>query len=560
MNDQNQNQNIYGTDPGAEKAQAAQPAAERTTHPEQPATAQQPEQPASAPQMSAQPSAQPASAPQAGAQAEPQAGGYEYRQAFPGQGQQPVYGNWIGSQPGRTAPGQQPAGYQTGYSPYQYSQQTEPKKEPKRKKGGAFRVVALVLCCCIVCATVFGFGGMTVGYLLSEGRPADPDFEGEIVIPETDDTLLPADQSAPGKEGAVIYEAVKGDSVDLGESDVAAVVYQKASPSVVEITTEVVATSSFIGQYVTEGAGSGVVLSANGYIMTNNHVISGADNITVRTADGKDYKATLIGTDDQSDIAILKVEAEDLTPCVLGYSSELVVGQRVFAIGNPLGTLGGSITDGIVSALSREVTIDGQTMTLLQTNTAINPGNSGGGLFNANGELVAVVNAKSAGTDIEGLGFAIPIDSVRDVIDQLIEYGYIRGRAALNITYVEITSSSDYWTYMNSELGRYITDYGVYVVTSKSDALQLGDRIVAFNGVSVSLGADIKALLSDCSVGDVVEITVVRNGRMKTVEITLGEYIPQNVQIPEQQESEELPEGQEYAPIDPDSWGYSPRK
>ncbi len=459
-------------------------------------------------------------------------GGYEYRQSFAGQQaqnqgyQNPPHGQQYGQPNG--APYGQPYGYY-GH-PYGYQQPAEPQK---KKSGIGKRAVALVVCCCIICAAIFGVGGMILGqrYVNSEAGVVDnknPALPG-VGSAETD-APDKNDPAAPDREGAVIYEAAEGSSVGLGNGDPAAEVYKKASPSVVEITTETRVTSSFIGQYVTEGAGSGVILSENGYIITNNHVISGASNITVRTSDGQNYPAALIGTDEQSDIAILKVEAEGLTPCVLGRSSDLMVGQSVFAIGNPLGTLGGSITDGIISALSREVTIEGQTMNLLQTNTAINPGNSGGGLFNANGDLIAIVNAKSAGSDIEGLGFAIPIDSVRDTIDQLIEFGYIRGRAAMNITYIEVSNQTDYWDYINSEIGRYITDYGVYVLTSQSDVLQFGDRIVAFDGVSISVGADIKALLTEYSVGDTVDITVVRAGRMKTVQLTLGEYVPQDVQ------------------------------
>src|SRR5699024_342301 len=149
-------------------------------------------------------------------------------------------------------------------------------------------------------------------------------------------------------------------------------------------------------QYVSSGAGSGVILTQDGYIVTNHHVIEDANSITVRTRSGDEYNASLVGSDEQSDLAVLKIDATGLTPAVLGDSTTLEVGELAIAIGNPLGELGGSVTSGIISALDREMTIDGQTMTLLQTDAAVNPGNSGGGLFNANGDLIGIVNAKSS--------------------------------------------------------------------------------------------------------------------------------------------------------------------
>ncbi|MBQ2862637.1 MAG: trypsin-like peptidase domain-containing protein, partial [Clostridia bacterium] len=184
--------------------------------------------------------------------------------------------------------------------------------------------------------------------------------------------------------------------------------------TVVEIVTENIQESAFYGQYVTSGAGSGVIINENGYIITNNHVVAGANTIYVRTTDQKEYKASLVGTDEESDIAVIKIDATSLKAATLGDSSAIKLGEAVIAIGNPLGSLGGTVTDGIISALDREVTIDGQEMRLLQTNAAVNPGNSGGGLFNMAGELIGVVNAKSSssnsGATIEGLGFAIPIN------------------------------------------------------------------------------------------------------------------------------------------------------
>ena len=179
-------------------------------------------------------------------------------------------------------------------------------------------------------------------------------------------------------------------------------IVKKTADSVVEIATEGITTGSFARQYVTKGAGSGVIISSDGYIVTNHHVIDGASTIKVTLRDGTtSYDATLIGSDEDNDIALLKIEAEGLTPATFGDSSSLAVGDYVVAIGNPLGTLGGTVTDGIISALAREVTIEDKNMTLLQTNAQISPGNSGGGLFNSKGELIGIVNAKDSATEVE---------------------------------------------------------------------------------------------------------------------------------------------------------------
>ncbi len=190
--------------------------------------------------------------------------------------------------------------------------------------------------------------------------------------------------------------------------------------TVVEITTSQVVTDRFYGQYIKSGAGSGVIISENGFIITNNHVVENARGIVVRMNDGSEFEASVVGTDPSCDIALLKIKASGLTFAAMGSSKNLVVGQEVIAIGNPLGSLGGTVTDGIISALDRRVSIDGTAMTLMQTNAAINPGNSGGGLFDRSGQLIGIVVAKKSDTGIEGLGFAIPIDTAWDAIEGIV--------------------------------------------------------------------------------------------------------------------------------------------
>ncbi len=300
------------------------------------------------------------------------------------------------------------------------------------------------------------------------------------------------------------------------------------TPTVVEITTESVTTDNSFwggGSYIVSGAGSGVIISEDGLIITNNHVVSGANSIKVKLSDGTEYEATLVGTDSESDIAVIKVDATGLPCALIGDSDSLKVGQEVVAVGNPLGEFGGSVTNGIVSGLSRDVTIDGTEMNLIQTNAAVNPGNSGGGLFNLYGELIGVVNAKSSttssGPSVEGIGFAIPIDSAIEVATELTNYGYVRGRVMLGITYVDITSSWDAMRYGVNSLG-------VYVGTSQYEEndLRSGDRIVAIDDTEVEYSTDIKAALKGHSVGDVLTVKVVRNGKYVDVKVTLHEYVP----------------------------------
>lgn len=323
-------------------------------------------------------------------------------------------------------------------------------------------------------------------------------------------------ENTPTSNGnVVIYEAITKELPDsVKDKGTVSMVAETALPSVVEITTEAVVNNSFYGQYVTEGAGSGVIISTDGYIVTNNHVVSGSSNIKVRLYNGEEYTAKLIGTDSQTDIAVIKIEEKDLVPAVYGDSSKLVIGELTVAIGNPLGELGGTVTDGIISALDREISVEGENMVLLQTNAAVSPGNSGGGLFNADGQLIGIVNAKSSGDSIEGLGFAIPINTAKAIIQDLIETGYVTGRPSIGIQLVEVTT--DYQRYMYG-----VSDFGVYIQKAISEDLKSGDRIIAIDGNSISSSSDIKSILSEHKVGDEITITVSRKNKIVDVKITL---------------------------------------
>ena len=324
-------------------------------------------------------------------------------------------------------------------------------------------------------------------------------------------------------------------AVNTASGMTTAQVSEMVSPSVVVITTEQVVYSqwSWYGQsQVESGAGSGVIISSDGYILTCAHVVSGASNITVSIGD-KDYPATLVGEDTTSDIAVVKVDATGLTPATVGDSDNLKVGESVMAVGNPLGELGGTVTSGIVSALNRSVSIQGSssvnTMSLIQMDASVSPGNSGGGLFNMNGELIGLVNAKSSSSDAEGLGFAIPINDAIKVAQDLLENGYVSGRPYMGITYLAVTDAQT-----AAQLN--VTAYGVYVVDvvqggpADKAGLKTGDRIVSIDGTEIAQKDDLGTLIQQHAAGDTLSITVAREGQMQTVSLTLGEKNAQTQQ------------------------------
>lgn len=293
---------------------------------------------------------------------------------------------------------------------------------------------------------------------------------------------------------------------------------------------------SVVGIETESGSGSGVIITEDGYIVTNYHVISGYKNVAVYTQDGTKYDATLIGSDSQTDLAVLKIEATGLTAATLGNSVNINIGETVLAIGNPLGTLMSTVTNGIISGVNREVTIDGHTMNLIQTNAAINPGNSGGGLFNTNGELIGVVNAKSMGIEVEGLGFAIPIDTAKSVINDLISQGYVSGRPYLGVSLQDIVISyggrQDPYNFFFGQAQQYENRVQVMSVEEGGAAaaagMQVNDIILSIEGTEITSKEDINSLLMEYNAGDTVIITVQRGNDKVDLPVTLGERTSSN--------------------------------
>ena len=345
-------------------------------------------------------------------------------------------------------------------------------------------------------------------------------------------TVYANSRTMPEPKNVVVYQAPSGNAPVTGGARLdAASVAGAASDSVVEITTESVQTGSYFNQYVATGAGSGVIISADGYIVTNDHVISGANSIAVRLHDGTTLDAALVATDAKTDLAVIRVQAQGLIPATLGTSADLVVGQPVVAIGNPLGRLGGTVTDGIISAKDRVISIDGEHMTLLQTNAAVNPGNSGGGLFDAQARLVGVVNSKSSGSDVEGLGFAIDFDSPWDfvwlaqmaalivaVMAMLVACAAAL-RPSLGMELVELTS---YRSAIFAGTGR----LGVYVNNGGKTGLTNGDYLLSIDGLAIETMTDVKTALSGHSPGDTVTVQYLHSGAVREAAVVLVEDIP----------------------------------
>ncbi len=295
-------------------------------------------------------------------------------------------------------------------------------------------------------------------------------------------------------------------------------IFQKGVPSVVSITTMV----QSYGQIGT-GSGTGIIMSSDGYILTNNHVVDGAQSIEVTLNDGRSFEGTVVGTDENTDIAVIHIEATDLTAAEFGDSSSLVTGEPVYVIGNPLGTqFAETMTDGIVSAPSREVTIDNYVMNLIQTNAAINPGNSGGPMFNSQGQVVGVVNAKimqSNANDVEGIGFAIPIETALTVANDLIEYGYVTDRPVLGVSVQSLTTQEALFYRLEPGLVvKEVTPGG----PAEQAGVQVDDKIVAFNGVAVESFSELNYEKDKCEPGDTITLTVERNGEEIDLQVVLG--------------------------------------
>ncbi len=401
--------------------------------------------------------------------------------------------------------------------------QPSPKKTPGRGKWIAIAGVAS--CLCILFS--FGAGFLGARFAASLGTHAD-----DKITYAPEETVDPADllNGNPEKE---LEKATSSESVygSAGEDVFSASrVVRMVQDSVVVI--EALYPSS-MGYSSPGSTGSGVIISQNGYILTCNHVVENAQTIQVTLRTGTVYTASLVGADAASDLAVIKIEPreeEPLTYVEQGCSGDLVVGESVIAIGNPLG-IGITVTTGIVSATERSIAMnDGGEMTLIQTDAAINSGNSGGGLFNLDGQLIGIVNAKYSASGVEGLAFAIPIDSAYLVEKELMQYGYVRGVVDHGLEMFDVTEQNLYKAYFLYN----IQTVGVYIYSSEHhEELQPLDRILKVDGADVTSVSAFEKMIKEHKVGDEITITVLRAPKTAdeqaqeiTVTLVLQEYVP----------------------------------
>lgn len=397
------------------------------------------------------------------------------------------------------------------------TESSETNKQGKRRTGliAAFVAGALLLTAATGVGVYFGINSLTperLGLAVSESEttPANPDVTSET----SKDTA--AERS--GKSFSLESSAARTDT-DRKALSITEIVAQ-GKPAVVAIDTEKTVATPFGRSGIIPSAGSGFIISTDGYVVTNHHVISGAQHIQVTLDNGDAYEASLIGSDPTNDIAVLKIDGKDLPTVRLGNSSDLEVGELAVAIGNPLGELSGTVTAGIISALDRTITVDGQDMTLLQTDAAINAGNSGGALFNSFGEVIGINTAKNSGSGIEGLGFAIPIDHAKPIIEQLIEKGSVPEPPRIGIYTQDVTA----------ELAQqYDLPEGVYVVQvgegspAAQAGIQRGDIIIAINGKKTLTTSAINAVKNTLQAGDTMIMTIIRDGKKLDIPVVLAE-------------------------------------
>ena len=390
-----------------------------------------------------------------------------------------------------------------------WSQWDIPQPPKKKKKGwGAGKVIAL----CVSTSLLSGLmgAGLAIAYHIFQSD------DTAIVVTDQENTSM-----LEGIRDDVVIDIA---TIDTSKVMTPAEVYAANVNSTVGITTSV-ATNYWGYQTTSAASGSGFILSQDGYILTNYHVIEGSSAITVTCYNGDAYEAALVGYDESNYIAVLKVEADGLTPVILGKSGKMNVGDSVLAIGNPLGELTFSLTTGTVSALERQVTMsNGVTMELIQTDCAINSGNSGGALFNLYGEVVGITNAKysssSSGASIDNIGFAIPIDDVRSIVESIIEKGYI-SKPYIGVSVTDVSKETQMYGLPAGAAVQNVTEDS----PAAAAGLQAGDIITEVDGQTVSGSSELVDIIGASHVGKVLNLRVYRQGSYLQISVTVGEQI-----------------------------------
>mgnify|MGYP003290214039 CR=1 FL=1 len=396
---------------------------------------------------------------------------------------------------------------------------------PEKKSGGA-KVAVIALCCALVGSLL---GGAVVGFAMRSLYGSEPEVTPSVIVtedidePEEEDPIIQPTEYDPEQSGLFTP----------------AQIYQSNVAAIVGIANEATSYNVFGQISKTASSGTGFVISADGEILTNYHVVEGAQTLTVTMHDGASYNAVVIGYEAESDVALLKIEANDLPTVSLGDSDRLNVGDQVAAIGNPLGELTYTMTTGIVSSMDRDVNTDGTPINMMQIDAAINPGNSGGPLFDMNGNVIGITTAKYSGTlndgaTIEGIGFAIPINDVLSILDDLRENGTVPNRAYIGVT-VRTVAASDA---MQTPAGAQIEE----VAEGSSGAragLMAGDIITGVNGTEIKSIEDLSKALRNFRAGDSAELTVFRSGETLTLTISFDSRPTDAAVQPEETEPEE---------------------
>ena len=397
-----------------------------------------------------------------------------------------------------------------------------PENTPKKKKGKVLKRIAAVTIG-LICVVAIGATSI-FGYTLITGKNAfsgDDDESSKAsdtaVITEGETDKEIDSQPVPDREIPTLEQlAALENALPLPE------IVKKVSPSVVGVSTILNGGTA---------SGTGFIISEDGYIVTNYHVIEGAQAVSVsllQSEDGEEIPAQIIGGDEQTDIAVLKIDKTDCVPVTLGKSSELIVGELAITIGNPLGSeLSGTVTAGIISALNRKLTIEGREMNLIQTDASINSGNSGGPLINSYGQVVGITSAKVATAYGEGLGFAIPIDEALPIISDLIEHGYVKGRPIVGIT--GETISDIYAQYYDIPRGFIVREVVKNGPADKA-GVQVGDIVIGIEGTLIENMDEFNEIKKNYKAGDTITISVYRNEKIVDLEITLAEDTSSKVQ------------------------------
>lgn len=487
---------------------------------------QMPENPVREPEQTYQAAAQTDGAYHYAGSAVPEGGGYS--------------ANPYGGQGGYQSAPQNPYQNQTpgyGAQPPQYPGNNNPMaaynvEPPQKKQSGGAKIVAIALACVLVGGIGGGLGVHT--YL---NRNVVPSASAEESAMESAPTAsAEPEETAPAFNNMVIDVTTNSSATSMTPQNV----YEEYVNAVVAISNE--STTNIFGQQATTASsGSGFIISKDGYIVTNNHVVENAQTLTVMMTSGEEYEAHLIGADAENDVALIKIEGEDFPTVSIGDSNDIQVGQQVCAIGNPLGELTNTMTVGYVSALDREINENGTPINMFQTDCAINSGNSGGPIFDMHGNVVGITTAKyssngySSSASIEGIGFCIPVNDAMDIVGDLLQYGYVKGRPALGISCRAISSTVTQYYRLPSGIGVEVVEEGSAAANA---GIQEGDIITAVDGTEVTSVTDFKTLLKKYSAGDTAVLSIYRGAEDGTLEleVTFDEKSAQVQNASEQQQ------------------------